>query len=568
MESLKKEHKNRKSFGVHRLGFKIVRIVAFSVLATAVVSSAMMTFLLYVYTMANSQRLASFANSAITPMLYTEEADKYFELLVTGELSGVSEQEEWLISRHYWESRDYLDLIRERGGFKYVYIVYPTEDGYYYLMVSDTKVPFGALELYGYDTERLFARKMRQMADSENKEDILEIDFEEKAYMVLTPLDSALGKIYVGVTIPIDRALSDYFEMLIDFLFMILATTAVLIVLAMVDAYRTIIRPVKTLDDAAFRLTQSAAEAQEKYLAGNREDWDWEPYFSHLDIKSKNEIGGLHQSLTAMENGMKASFSEMLAASSEKERLGAELEIATTIQQGVLPQVSPKFAGHPEYEIAASMKPAKEVGGDFYDFFYIDDDHLALVIADVSGKGVPAALFMMVSKMLVKDALMRGYSPSEALSFANDQLCENNPNEMFVTVWIGIVTLSTGEVVAANAGHEYPFLLREGGEYEMLEDPHGFVCGGMEGMPYEDYTFTLPKNGRIFVYTDGVNEAHNEDNALFEMERIGTTLNEDTNRPPQETIEAITEAIRAFVGGQEQFDDITMVSFWYKGASS
>lgn len=557
---------NRKSFGVHRLSFKIARLVGFSVLATALVCIAMTTFILYTHTMYNSQQLASFANNAIIPRLYTEEMDKYFELLSTGILAGESEAEEALVSRHYWDTRDYFDVIQRRGNFEYVYLIYPREDGFYYLMVSGTKVPFGALELYDYDSQHFQVQKKDQLLDPEDKEDVLDINFRQKVYTVLTPLDSSLGKIYVGIDIPVDEILSTYVETLKQLMFAILGTTVVLIALAMLDAYRSIIRPVKKLDDAAFRLTRSAAEAQQKYLSGSKEDWDWEPYFSNLKIKSKNEIGGLHQSLTMMENGMKTAFSEMLAASSEKERLGAELEIAKSIQRGVLPQVWPYFEGHPEYEIAAAMHTAKEVGGDFYDFFYVDDDHLALVIADVSGKGVPAALFMMVSKMLVKNALKRGLPPSEALAYSNDQLCENNPNEMFVTIWIGIVTLSTGEVIAANAGHEYPFLLQESGQYEMLEDPHGFVCGGMNGIEYEDYTFTLPKGGRIFVYTDGVNEAHDKNDALFEISRIGETLNQSPTAGPQESINAMKAAIRAFVGDQEQFDDITMLSFWYKGA--
>ena len=203
--------------------------------------------------------------------------------------------------------------------------------------------------------------------------------------------------------------------------------------------------------------------------------------------------------------------------------------------------------------------------GDFFDFFNVDDDHLALVIADVSGKGVPAALFMMMSMMLIKSRTQQGGTPAEILEYVNNKLCESNPNEMFVTVWLGIVTLSTGDIIAASAGHEFPALTNSEGKYELFKDPHGFVCGAMEGMTYENYNMKIEAGGKLFVYTDGVPEAHNIKDELFEFDRIEKVLNDNVTASPEATIMYMKKAINEFAGEKEQFDDITMLSFLYKG---
>ena len=183
----------------------------------------------------------------------------------------------------------------------------------------------------------------------------------------------------------------------------------------------------------------------------------------------------------------------------EKERIGAELNVATQIQANMLPRIFPAFPNHTEFDLYATMEPAKEVGGDFYDFFMVDEDHVALVIADVSGKGVPAALFMVIAKTLLKNQASSTSSPAEILSKVNMQLCENNDAQMFVTTWLGIYEISTGKVRAANAGHEYPALRRADGSFELLKDKHGFVLGGMEGLKFKEYEFEIEPGGVLFV---------------------------------------------------------------------
>ena len=206
------------------------------------------------------------------------------------------------------------------------------------------------------------------------------------------------------------------------------------------------------------------------------------------------------------------------------------------------------------------MTPAKEVGGDFYDFFLLDDDHLGLVMADVSGKGVPAALFMMMSKILVNNFAMMGGSPAKVLEQTNSQICRNNDEEMFVTVWFGVLEISTGKVTAANAGHEYPILKKADGKFELFKDKHGFVVGGMEGMKYKEYEFTIEKGGTLFLYTDGVAEATNAEEKLFGTDRMLDALNIDPQTDPKTLLFNMKKSVDEFVGDAPQFDDLTMLA--------
>ena len=211
------------------------------------------------------------------------------------------------------------------------------------------------------------------------------------------------------------------------------------------------------------------------------------------------------------------------------------------------------------------MDPAKEVGGDFYDFFLIDEDHLGMVMADVSGKGIPAALFMMASKIILQSVAMLGGSPAEILTRTNEAICSNNQAEMFVTVWAGILEVSTGKLTAANAGHEYPIIKRPDGPFEIIKDKHGFVIGGMEGIRYKEYEMQLEPGTKIFVYTDGAPEATDENNKMFGMDRLVDALNADPQASPKQLLANVRKAVDRFVDGAEQFDDLTMMCVEYRG---
>ncbi|MBO6164504.1 MAG: SpoIIE family protein phosphatase [Lachnospiraceae bacterium] len=258
---------------------------------------------------------------------------------------------------------------------------------------------------------------------------------------------------------------------------------------------------------------------------------------------------------------------EKMQSEKEKERIGAELNVANQIQADMLPRIFPPFPERKDFDIYATMTPAKEVGGDFYDFFLIDDDHLGLVMADVSGKGVPAALFMVIAKTLIKNHAQLGeYSPAKVLMQTNEQLCEGNEAELFVTVWLAIWQISTGKGLAANAGHEHPVLRRAGGTYELVKYRHSPAVATMEGMRFREHEFELHPGDSLFVYTDGVPEATNEKDELYGTDRMLDALNADPAAAPKEAIAAVKKSVDEFAAGTPQFDDITMMCLQYSGS--
>ncbi|MBR0118581.1 MAG: serine/threonine-protein phosphatase, partial [Eubacterium sp.] len=242
-----------------------------------------------------------------------------------------------------------------------------------------------------------------------------------------------------------------------------------------------------------------------------------------------------------------------------------ELNMATEIQASMLPSIFPAFPQREEFDLYASMDPAKEVGGDFYDFFMIDDDHLGVVIADVSGKGVPAALFMMISKTIVQNYAMMGISAAEVLRRANDSICAQNKMKMFVTTWIGILEISTGKMNCASAGHEYPALYHDG-KFELYHDKRKIALGARKGREYIDYEIQLSKNDKIFVYTDGVPEATDANKELYGTDRMIDALNTNPEADTKEILRMVRASVDEFVGNAEQFDDLTMVCVEYRGA--
>ena len=325
----------------------------------------------------------------------------------------------------------------------------------------------------------------------------------------------------------------------------LMIVTAAVLVLASIAALKIAGKIVKPIE----RMTKRIGEINDSDLAFEMED----------TYRTDDEIEILAEAFANLSKRTRDYIVQITRITAEKERIGAELELATKIQADMLPNIYPAFPDREEFDIYATMTPAKEVGGDFYDFFLIDDDHLGLVMADVSGKGVPAALFMMMSKILVNNYAMMGESPARVLEQVNNQICKNNDEEMFVTVWFGVLEISTGKVTAANAGHEYPMVKKADGSFELFKDKHGFVIGGMEGMPYKEYEFTLEKGGVLFLYTDGVAEATNAGNELFGTDRMLEALNANSETDPKTLLNNMKEAVDGFVGDAPQFDDLTML---------
>ena len=307
------------------------------------------------------------------------------------------------------------------------------------------------------------------------------------------------------------------------------------------------------------------ATAARKYVKDKMEGVAAPDHFNKLDISTQDEIEELSLAMKDMENGLIEYEQNLQKITAERERIQTELDLATRIQRDMLPMVFPPFPERTEFDLYATMDPAKEVGGDFYDFFLIDDDHLGFIIADVSGKGIPAALFMMVSKTILNDLAMGGMSPSQVLQTANDSICTRNKEEMFVTVWFGILEISTGIIKCANAGHEKPMVIKADGEVVLINEKPNFVIGGMEGMKYREYEIALNPGDKIFLYTDGVAEATDSDNNLFGIDRTIDALKENTSADSKEVLGNVRAAVDRFVGEAEQFDDLTMLCLEYKG---
>ena len=273
---------------------------------------------------------------------------------------------------------------------------------------------------------------------------------------------------------------------------------------------------------------------------------------------------GLTSICTTLADRTRKLLERQIKDSAEKQQIASELSVATHIQTSMLPCIFPAFPERTEFDIYATMNPAKEVGGDFYDFFLVDDDHLAVVIADVSGKGVPAALFMVIAKTLIKDHAQQGTQPEEVFTEVNRLLCEANDEGMFVTAWMGVLELSTGHLAYVNAGHNPP-LLRHGGKYEFLRTRSGFILAGMEGMRYRPASLELSPGDAVYLYTDGVTEATNENRQLYGDQRLYDTLNAHADSGPETLLKIVKDDVDAFVGDTPQFDDITMLGLCYLG---
>ena len=360
----------------------------------------------------------------------------------------------------------------------------------------------------------------------------------------LVPVKNTAGE--VTSILCVQRPISEMENAFKPYYLMIIAGVFIMvIIISLLAAFflkRAIIRPIEKVSAEASRFAKENAKG--------------EPLG---DLGKYDVILNLARSIDSMETDMITYIENLTTATADKERIEAELSIAAMIQENSLPDVFPAFPDRHEFDIYASMDPAKTVGGDFYNFFLIDDDHLGLVIADVSGKGIPASLFMMVSNILISERAQMGGSPSEVLRFANENICEHNKADMFVTVWLGILEISTGKLTASNAGHEYPIVYRKGEKFEILKDRHGFVVGGMEGMRYKDYEIQLNKGDKLFLYTDGLPEATDKDEQMFTIDRVTETLNRYKDNSPKEILDGITKAVNEFVGDAPQFDDLTML---------
>ena len=354
----------------------------------------------------------------------------------------------------------------------------------------------------------------------------------------------------IGVETPMLTLQSDVKQYIFIVLVIVCIVSAILFILTAIILINLLVKPIQLIAYEADNFVKNENEISE----------------SLKKVHTRDEIQVLAESVLSMEVGINEYIENLTKITAEKERIGAELNVATQIQADMLPRIFPAFPERNEFDLYASMNPAKEVDGDFYDFFLIDDDHIGLVMADVSGKGVPAALFMVIAKTLIKNRAQMGGSPSEVLAYANEQLGEGNEAELFVTVWFGIIEISTGKGIASNAGHEHPAIRRKDGKFELVKYRHSPAVATMSGIKFKEHEFKLEPGDSLYVYTDGVTEATRADNVLFGVDRMLDALNKDPDASPKTMLENVRAGIDEFVGEAPQFDDITMLGFKYMGA--
>ena len=330
---------------------------------------------------------------------------------------------------------------------------------------------------------------------------------------------------------------------------LLIVAIVLIIIFFVVYLYKRVVKPINIIAGEVKRFGEANErnEESEKTLTS---------------IKTNDEVELLAESIDKMEKDMLAYVDNITAITAEKERIGAELNVATKIQADMLPSIFPAFPDRNDMDIFASMDPAKEVGGDFYDLFMVDDDHLAVVMADVSGKGVPAALFMVIAKTLIKNHLQNQEPVNEALINANNQLCEGNDEGYFVTTWAAVVDLKTGDVEFADAGHELPLVIHPDGSVEGFKPTKKRPpLATMEDLQFLLDRFNLAPGDKLFLYTDGVPEATNAENELYGMDRLKAVLEKNCKASPKEILVAVRADVDAFVGDAPQFDDLTMLAF-------
>ena len=455
------------------------------------------------------------------------------------------------------ELKEYLDLVKENfTGVGYIYMFIPYEDHLMYVLEGSTEYDnpdnissWGDTYDYTeYEYEQLLPDVQQGKASDTLHILNSELGFGVEAWAPVFDKEGNL-RLMVEADYGLELINKDLNTFSISILGILLL--CILIIATIIYFYLrwSVLRPLDALITSVKSYSHGNFSIDEK------------------EFPRKDELYNLSESFENMTLRIEKYTEEVQKITAEKERIGAELGIATKIQADMLPKIFPAFPERGEFDIFATMTPAKEVGGDFYDFFMVDDDHMALVIADVSSKGVPAALFMVIAKTLIKDHTRFGISPEKVFEEVNNMLCEGNDEGMFVTAFMAIISLSTGDMTYVNAGHE-PFLHRHDGKWSWIKPKSGFILAGLEDFEYTSDEMKLEPGDRLYMFTDGVSEAQNINNELFGDERITAAIEKYGDKKLSEVLAGIRKDIDEFAGEADQFDDITMLVFEYKGAAS
>ena len=539
------KRKVRWSLGKKLTGLIVTMCVVLGLLAAVVSYRTFSASMMEYYNQRGTNLVRTLASQ-----LDADELDRYYE---TGEMD-----------ERYYEIQSFISDLVASNDVEYLYVVRPHGVGVTFLFDSDMETgESGEYEDGGYcalgtyvDLVGGFADNLDRLLAGLDVEPIVQRDASYGWLMTaMTPVLHEDGTMagYVMADISMNDVMNTRQTFLITLVGLLAAVAAVFLATFLFILRRMVLHPIDLLTQATGDFIQS----NEEELAAGTATVNVPP------IRTGDEVELLADSFRKMEEDMISYIREFMKATAEKERIGAELNVATQIQADMLPRIFPAFPERQEFEVYATMNPAKEVGGDFYDFFLVDDDHLAVVIADVSGKGVPAALFMVIAKTLIKNHAQNRETPGEVFTQTNAQLCEGNDAGLFVTAWMGVLEISTGKFVYVNAGHNPPLLKRAGGQYEWLKSRPGFVLAGMEGIRYRENTLELMPGDTLYLYTDGVTEATSSAQELYGEERLQAALNEASELPVSQLLPRIKNCIDTFVGDAEQFDDITMLGLQY-----
>ena len=462
----------------------------------------------------------------------------------------------YLINDDFWVSRAVMEKAVDYAQLDSVAIVIPDEERHRIIYVID-----------GYDLEHAYApgQWIRTDIPGQDSLETIEKIASSDASMIFgygdvngwiatnyVKLYDKEGNFIAYVTG--DIYINDFVKSVArNFIFFLLALLMLVILTAVIISFvakRNIIDPINLLAESAYEYTKRDKTAEEVT----------ETFFENRSMGASLEMDTLGRTLSDMEKDINETMRRIREMTSEKERLSAEMSLATNIQAGVLKTDFPAYPDRHEFDIFASMTPAKEVGGDLYDFFLIDDDHLCMVVGDVAGKSVPAALFMMITTIIIRNVATMEKSVSQIMKKTNQQLCRNNKEFLFVTVWLGVYTISERKLTFANAGHENPVIFRKSeGEFEFYITKHDPPLGIDEDMEFSEDTVDLAPGDKFFVYTDGVVEVTRGDDVLYGNQRLLSCLNANASLQVKELLGVVEGDVGKFIEGAPQFDDLTML---------
>ena len=495
------------------------------------------------YTVAVSKPLtegnyAEQAQIAVRSIARMADGDKLLQYYQTGKTDA-----------YYDELMQVLNAIKKDTKAAHLYIVYPREDSFVYLLDTEYEdrnekiAKLGDVYPYGEFEYTYFLPDVQNRTASNGI-----MSAENDSISAWAPVFTSDGELAAMVELDFESlwVKTNIITYAVFYLCISLTGVVILTVATLLYTRHVVAKPMKRLEK------EIAAYDGESVRERN------------YSLGTGDEIEKVYDTFYEMTIKMQKHIKDIARMSAENERISSELSIAAQIQESVLPDVFPPFPDKKDIDLYALMHPAKEVGGDFYDFFLIDDNHLAVVVADVSGKGIPAALFMMVSKSFIKNEVLEGKHVDEVFCEVNNQLCENNKENFFVTAWLGILDLTSGALTYVNAGHNPPVILRRDGSVEWMRMQPGLVLAAMMDIPYSGNETRLERGDRLLLYTDGVTEAMNEQEEMYGEERLEQLLADSSDMTVTETVMRLREDIRNFAGDAQQYDDITILELEYR----